>query len=138
MEITATVDDVKKAVAFHDAEKDRADLYNENAKAAVETLKNMGLRPDAVKSAMKLRKLKPHELHSWLKSFEFMVAALDLDAQYDLEDAIDGLRPKPGSGISAVEITDMEGNGVRLDQEGNATSVGNRPRARGRRRHYDA
>ncbi|MEO1076733.1 MAG: hypothetical protein AAFX41_12345 [Bacteroidota bacterium] len=31
-----------------------------------------------------------------------------------LQDAVEDLRPKPGSGLNAVEITDRTGNGVRL------------------------
>jgi hypothetical protein len=55
--ITASPKDIERCVAFHDAEKEQADLLAENARAALEPLVEKGMRLDALKSAMKLRKL---------------------------------------------------------------------------------
>jgi hypothetical protein len=82
--VTASPADIERCVAFHDAEKDRADIAAENAKAALEPLVEKGMRLDAVKSAMKLRKLEPLARRAWFDSFEAACAALDLDAQLEM------------------------------------------------------
>lgn len=82
--ITASPTDIELCVNFHDAEKERADLLADNAKAALEPLVDKGMRLDALKSAMKLRKLDALDRRAWFDSFEHACAALNLDAQLEM------------------------------------------------------
>jgi hypothetical protein len=82
--ITAAPVDIERCVAFHDAEKEAADLRADSAKAALEPLVEKGMRLDALKSAMKLRKLEPLARRAWFESFETACAALNLDAQIEM------------------------------------------------------
>jgi hypothetical protein len=82
--ITASPKDIERCVAFHDSEKERADLLAENAKAALEPLVEKGMRLDALKSAMKLRKLEPLARRAWFDSFEAACSALAIDAQLEM------------------------------------------------------
>lgn len=86
--ITASPKDIERCVAFHDSEKEAADLRADSAKAALEPLVHKGLRLDALKSAMRLRKLDALARRAWLESFETACGALGLDAQ--LEMPLDG------------------------------------------------
>jgi hypothetical protein len=76
--------DIERCVAFHDSEKERAEDAAENARAALEPLAEKGMRLDALKAAMRLRKLEPLARQAWFESFGAACSALDLDAQYDM------------------------------------------------------
>jgi hypothetical protein len=93
--ITASPKDIERCVAFHDAEKEQADLLAENARAALEPLVEKGMRLDALKSAMKLRKLDALARRAWFDSFEAACAALNLDAQLEMPLGSSGTSPTP-------------------------------------------
>jgi hypothetical protein len=95
--ITASAKDIEGCVAFHDAEKERADLVAENARAALEPLVEKGMRLDALKSAMRLRKLEPLARRAWFDSFEASCAALAIDAQLEMP-----LEASPGAPAPAT------------------------------------
>jgi hypothetical protein len=71
-----TIQNLLQCVAFHDDERDRADIHRDSALAA--------LRPLADKHALRLRKLQPAEVAAYLADFNLVVAALGLDAQEEL------------------------------------------------------
>lgn len=71
-----------ECVRYHDAERDKADVHKDSALAALQPLADRhGMRLDAVRSALKLRKLEPAEVAAYLEDFNLVVAALGLDAQ---------------------------------------------------------
>jgi hypothetical protein len=77
-----TAKNLLQCVAFHDAERDKADTHKDSALAALQPLADKhGMRLDAVRSALKLRKLEPAEVAAYLEDFNLVVSALGLDAQ---------------------------------------------------------
>jgi hypothetical protein len=96
-DITASPKDIERCVGFHDREKERADACADSAKAALEPLVEKGMRLDALKSAMKLRKLEPLARRAWFDSFETACAALNLDAQIEMPLEASPGAPAPSS-----------------------------------------
>lgn len=85
----AMITDIKEIVDKLDAKDGDIDELKADKKAVLEGAESIGLRKDALKSAMKLRKLEPAKLTSWFISFDRVVEALGLRAQLDLEQAIE-------------------------------------------------
>ena len=79
LELTKKIDQQQ---SFYDGEK-------EGLKSIYDSLLGFEMRPDAFKSALKLRKMKPTAMQAWLDTFDAVRDALGLDAQLDLEDVID-------------------------------------------------
>lgn len=85
-------------VNFHDVERDKADTHKDSALAALQPLADKhGMRLDAVRSALKLRKLEPAEVAAYLEDFAFAVSALGLDAQRGMFDSLRNLRDAEGN-----------------------------------------
>jgi hypothetical protein len=80
-----------------DQQQDFCDGEKEGLKALYESVKGFEMRSDAFKSALKLRKMKPTAMTSWLHTFDAVRDALGLDAQLDLEDHIAEQMAKPES-----------------------------------------
>jgi hypothetical protein len=85
----ASLDDIRTLVSAYDESDTRAVQAGEDRRAVVDAAKTQGLHPGGFASALKLRKLKPEKMQAWLRTFDRTRAALALDAQLDLEDAID-------------------------------------------------
>jgi hypothetical protein len=80
-----TIQNLLQCIAFHDDERDKADIHRDSALAALRPLADKhGMRLDAVRSALRLRKLQPAEVAAYLADFNLVVAALGLDAQEEL------------------------------------------------------
>jgi uncharacterized protein (UPF0335 family) len=95
--ITASEVDITRCVAFHDQEKEAAAVLAENAEAALEPLANKGMHLAALKMAMKLRKLDPHEQREWLASFEVACEALAVGAQLEMPLEASPAAPAPSA-----------------------------------------
>lgn len=111
--------------------QDRAELAREDVKAAMDAVGHAGLTKAAFKSVLKLRKLPPQKLGAWLRTFDAVRDALGLDAQGDLEDAIEA--------TGKLDALAAEDGGAALKAETDATIVdfgkGKAiPKARGRAR----
>lgn len=110
--------------------QDRADEAKEDLKAAMDAVGAAGLNKAAFKSALKLKKLKPVDLKSWLNTFDAVRDAIGLDAQMDLEDAIEAMAAPAGEDDS-VTMT-VGGHTVDLTDAGRAIR-----KARGRSRELN-
>lgn len=82
-------DTIKKLAAAVEHQAVRADEAKEDLNSAYAAAKAEGLDLAAFKASMKLRKLDPHKLQAWLDTFDRCREALGLDAQMDIEDALD-------------------------------------------------
>ncbi len=114
-----------------EADELRVQDAQENLKAAYNAAKYAGLRKDAFKAARKLRKLSNADRKHWLETFHSTIDALDLDAQLDIEDAIEAagaIDDTLGPDDSAT-ISDADGNVIAEFGKGSAIR-----KARGRHR----
>lgn len=85
----AMMEDIKGIVGKLDDKDETIDEHKADKKAILEGADAIGLRKDALKSAMRLRKLEPAKLTAWFITFDRVVEALGLRDQLDLEQAID-------------------------------------------------
>lgn len=122
MENVIAVDDVKRIAAAYETAMARAVLHKEDAQAAVDTAKALGIDPAAFKLGIKLKALaqrKPGKVRSFLKSLDEMVQGLDLDAQLDLEDAIKAA----GTRFDGTARTPLDAERLAGELVANATRV---------------
>jgi hypothetical protein len=101
----ATAADIRAAAHLFDQAETSMEPLKEDRKEALADLKRKGLRPDAVKSALKLRGLEAHALRAWFETFEAVCAALNIDprSQLDLMDSIHALKDRNEVSVSETE-----------------------------------
>ena len=81
-------DEILELTKQIDQQKSFVEGEQEGLKSFYDSLLGFEMRPDAFRTALKLRNLKPGALTAWLHTFDAVRDALGLDAQLDLEDAI--------------------------------------------------
>lgn len=98
------LDDIRRYSTRLDKQQDAVDGEKDSLKAIYEEVKRNGIRPDALRSARKLRRLKPADLRAWLTTFDACREALGLDAQMDIEDVKPEPRPAAGAPPSTEPV----------------------------------
>lgn len=91
---------------------DRLNLAKEDAKAAMDAVGAAGLNKQAFKLAMRLKDMDQAKARVFLDSFDACRDALDLDAQLDIEDAIEAAEKLDAMAArdGGATVTDSGGN----------------------------
>lgn len=85
----AELGEIKRIAGRADDQQETVDVERAALKEIFDAAKVLhGVVPSALKAVMKLRKLESHKMQAWLRTFDEARAALGLDDQLDLEDAV--------------------------------------------------
>lgn len=81
-------EEIKALIGKLDEKNERLDEHKADLRELLAGAEGMGLRRDALKSALKLRKLEPTKLTAWFVTFDRVVETIGLRDQLDMETVI--------------------------------------------------